>query len=73
MNVKKLSCSLLFSMGYLGLAAAHSAESGNVRIGFAQPEKFPDFRIQGPALLFRIILVKKNPCSGIGQLKAEQP
>lgn len=47
MNVKKLSCSLLFSMGCLGLAAAHSAELGNVRIGFVQPEKFSDFRIQG--------------------------
>ena len=34
-------------MGCLGLAAAHSAESGNVRIGFFQPEKFSDFRIQG--------------------------
>jgi hypothetical protein len=45
--MKKLSFALFLPLFYLGLAAALSAEPGNVRINFVQPEKFSDFQIQG--------------------------
>jgi hypothetical protein len=47
MNMKKLFFALFLPLFYVGLTAALSAEPGNVRINFVQPEKFSDFRIQG--------------------------
>jgi hypothetical protein len=46
--MKKLFFALLLPSLSLGLTvAALSAEPGNVRINFVQPEKFSDFQIQG--------------------------
>ena len=47
MSMKKLLSALVVPLLGMGLTAALSAESGNVRISFVQPEKFTDFRIQG--------------------------
>jgi hypothetical protein len=45
--MKKLFSALLLPLFGIGLTTAFSAEPGNVRINFVQPEKFSDFRIQG--------------------------
>jgi hypothetical protein len=45
--MKKLLSALLLPLVILSLTAALSAEPGNVRINFVQPENFSDFRIQG--------------------------
>lgn len=47
MSMKKLLAALVVPLLSMGLTAALSAEPGNVRISFVQPEKFTDFRIQG--------------------------
>jgi hypothetical protein len=56
--MKKLFFALFYSVICLSLTAALSAEPGNVRINFVQPEKFTDFRIEGrqenvSAVIFR--------------------
>jgi hypothetical protein len=45
--MKKLLSALFLPLIGVGLTTAFSAEPGNVRINFVQPEKFSDFRIQG--------------------------
>src|ERR1700730_18957529 len=45
--MKRLPSALLLPLLSLGLMASLSAEPGNVRINFVQPEKFSDFRIKG--------------------------
>jgi hypothetical protein len=45
--MKKLLSALLLPLISVGLTTAFSAEPGNVRINFVQPEKFSDFQIQG--------------------------
>jgi hypothetical protein len=45
--MKRLPFALFLPLLSLGLIASLSAEPGNVRINFIQPEKFSDFRIQG--------------------------
>ncbi len=45
MSMKKLLSALVMPLLSMGLTAALSAEPGNVRISFVQPEKFTDFRI----------------------------
>ena len=47
MSMNKLLSALLLPLLSVGLTAAFSAEPGNVRITFVQPERFSDFRIQG--------------------------
>jgi hypothetical protein len=45
--MKKVLSALVLPLLSVGLVTAFSAEPGNVRIQFVQPEKFSDFRIQG--------------------------
>ena len=45
--MNKLLSALLLPLLGMGLTAALSAEPGNVRITFIQPERFSDFQIQG--------------------------
>ena len=47
MSMNKLLSALLLPLLSVGWTAAFSAEPGNVRITFVQPERFSDFRIQG--------------------------
>ena len=50
--MKQLFRYLLLPILGLGLTAVRSAEPSNVRISFVQPERFSDFRIQGPLRLY---------------------
>jgi Protein of unknown function (DUF3016) len=47
MRKNKVLSALLLPLLGIGLTDAFSAEPGNVRVTFVQPERFSDFRIQG--------------------------